>query len=82
MPDSAAESQKHHLSKIRPHGEVNASYFTSVYARLLAFTGSYLKTAGLSLLGQVARLRHRGEQGGQRLAEVGADRRVIEEAGG
>jgi len=26
------------LDQIRPHGLVNASYFTSVYARLLALT--------------------------------------------
>src|SRR5580692_1258259 len=31
MPDSAAESQKHHLSKIRPHGLVKLLAFTSVY---------------------------------------------------
>ena len=29
-PDSAAESQKHHLSKIRPHGVVKLLAFTSV----------------------------------------------------
>jgi hypothetical protein len=29
MPDSAAESQKHHLSKIRPHGLVDTSVSTT-----------------------------------------------------
>jgi hypothetical protein len=38
MSDSPQESQKRHLSKIRPHGLVTASCFTNVYARLLAFT--------------------------------------------
>jgi hypothetical protein len=43
MSDSPQESQKCHLSKIRPHGLVNVSTFTNVYAHLLAFIVVYLR---------------------------------------
>jgi hypothetical protein len=56
MPHSAAESQKQHLSKIRPHGLVNASTFTHDYARLLAFIRVYLRAGGVV----AARLREFG----------------------
>jgi hypothetical protein len=42
MPDSAAESQKHHLSKIRPHGLA-----TAVLMALLRATIENLRTANM-----------------------------------